>query len=220
MHFCQFLISTHLIGSSELPPNMVLQIYVTSLNLVSLKQDFELLDKVRANRVRTQQLKILHKTSQIQCVLQFESNSTVNRSSEIIHKYMTFNPVCKQLAAYIKALLIVINDITSLNGLPPLQLNTYIISVLVIFYLQLKHKMPTINALTAMLSDQISFTSRENLNEFIKEFFNFYGHTYQITVHLICLNVGRWQDKQPQKHQKHFSPQQKRCIFMNIRNDN
>lgn len=199
---------------------MILQIYESSLNLLSLKQDFELLDKVRANRVHTQQLKILHRTSQIQCVLQFESNSKVNRSSEIIHKYMIFNPVCKQLAAYIKALLNVINDIASLSRLPPLHLNTYIISALVIFYFQLKHKMPTINALTAMLSDQISFTSRENLNEFIKEFFYFYGHTYQVTAQLICLSVGRWQEKQPQKHQKHFSPQQKRCIFMNFRNDN
>lgn len=120
----------------------------------------------------------------------------------------------KDLIGYVKALLNVYNDNATQNGLPVLKFNGYIISVLVIFYLQLKHNFPTINALESKLSDKTSFVANESLNcEIIKGFFKFYGNTYQVSTHLISLNVGKWQEKRLQQGQKNFSPEQKRSVF-------
>ncbi|XP_055323571.1 uncharacterized protein LOC129578676 isoform X2 [Sitodiplosis mosellana] len=194
----------------KLTPDALLQKFENSFkNSSRLSSEFELLEKIEANRVQGSQLKILHKKSRIPCILHFGENTRMKSSSQIIHNYMTLSPICKDLIAYVKALINVLNDIATQKGLPSLQFNGYIISVLVIFYLQLKHRFPTINGLQSKLSDKAALLSDRSLNEVIMDFFKFYGHTYEST-HLISLNVGRWQEKRLQEGQKNFTPEQKR----------
>lgn len=90
------------------------------------------------------------------------------------------------------------------------------ISILVIFYLQLNHNFPTTLDLYATLASRVSFPSKAGLGAFVKEFFNFYGHNYEIKNHVISLNVGRWQEKQLQKSQTNFSSGQKRYSMNNF----
>lgn len=108
-----------------------------------------------------------------------------------------------------KALINVLNDIATKKGLPTLHFNGYIISVLVIFYLQLKHNFPTLNDLQSKLSNNATLLAEQRIDEITVGFFQFYGKTYEST-HLISLNVGRWQEKRLQETQKNFTPEQKR----------
>lgn len=117
----------------------------------------------------------------------------------------------KDLIAYVKALLNVVNDIATHNGLTTLlKFNGYIISVLVIFYLQLKHDFPIVKNLQFKLSDKASFLPKESLTDIVMGFFKFYGKTYEISTHLISLNVGKWQEKRLQQGQKNVTPERKR----------
>lgn len=111
-----------------------------------------------------------------------------------------------------KALINVLNDIATKKQLPILNFNGYIISVLVIFYLQVKHDFPTINGLQSKLSSNATLLAEQRLDEIIVDFFNFYGKTYEST-HLISLNVGRWQEKRLQETQKNFTAEQKRLDY-------
>ena len=114
-----------------------------------------------------------------------------------------------------KALMNVLNDIATKKGLPTLHFNGYIISVLVIFYLQLKHNFPTINGLQSKLSNDTTLLTEQKLDEIIVDFFKFYGKTYEPT-HLISVNVGRWQEKRLQETQKNFTAEQKRLDHISL----
>lgn len=82
-------------GSNQ-EPDTILTLMEKSLKTSGLQQDFELLGKIRVNRVQSQQLKLLHKVSRIECVLRFDAgDSKVEESSEIIRIYMTLHPLCK-----------------------------------------------------------------------------------------------------------------------------
>lgn len=121
----------------------------------------------------------------------------------------------KELIAYVKALQNELNDIAINNGLPFVKLNSYMTSILVIFYLQLNHNYPKLNELST--TNKVNFSFNIGLGELVRGFFKFYGCTYEVVSHLISLNVGRWQEKQLKKEQSRFSPEQKRFCphFMN-----
>lgn len=91
-------------------------------------------------------------------------------------------------------------------------MNTYAIAVLVIFYLQLKHGLPTVTELPLVFYNKTKFSSENKLGDFVKEFFEFYGKTFESKSHIISINVGKWQQK-VQEDQKHFTPEQKRFVI-------
>lgn len=80
----------------KLTPDALLKKFENSFkNSSRLDSEFEILQKVEANRVQGNQLKLLHKKSRIQCILHFGDNTAMKRSSQIIHNYMTLSPICK-----------------------------------------------------------------------------------------------------------------------------
>lgn len=94
------------------------------------------------------------------------------------------------------------------------QFNTYIISVLVIFYLQMNHNFPKIKDVTSSKSKIINAVPNFNkglLREAVGGFFKFYADNYEIKNHLISVNIGRWQQRHLNSRElKSPSPEQKR----------
>lgn len=74
-------------------------------------------------------------------------------------------------------------------GIAQFEFNTYIISVLVIFFLQVNHKFPTIDRSTAICSMVSDF------KPVLRQFFSFYGHQYEIWNHVINVHIGQWQER-------------------------
>lgn len=101
----------------------------------------------------------------------------------------------KRLIAYIKAWSFVLNEQALKHGLAAFNMNSYIIAVFVIFYLQLNHGLPTVTELDSTIATKIRFSSKNKLNEFVREFFEFYGKKFAPKSHLISINVGKWQQK-------------------------
>lgn len=80
----------------KLTPDALLHKFGNSFKYASrLSSEFEITQKVEANRVQGSQLKLLHKKSGIQCILHFGDNTEIKKSSQIIDNYMTLNPICK-----------------------------------------------------------------------------------------------------------------------------
>lgn len=100
-------------------------------------------------------------------------------------------------------------------GIACFEFNTYIISVLVIFFLQTNHKFPTVDQILSNSSPIVSNIS--DFKPFLREFFEFYGNRYQIWNHVISAHIGRWQEKRIQPEQIHFTPIQQRFAFVKIR---
>lgn len=73
------------------------QMLEDSINTSAIKEDFEMLNKVNANRVQNKQLKVIHKKSRIICVLQCDNSSLLQISSEMIRHFMILSPVCRSL---------------------------------------------------------------------------------------------------------------------------
>lgn len=94
------------------------------------------------------------------------------------------------------------------------EFNTYTISILVIFFLQMDHKYPTIGQTSINVPSTVS-----NYKRILKEFFNFYGKRYQIsssnqdTDHVISIQIGRWQERRIQPEQTFFNPAQQQFVF-------
>lgn len=105
-----------------------------------------------------------------------------------------------------------LNERASKCGLIAFVMNTYVMAVLVIFYLQFSHGLPTVTELPTAISNGTKFTTKKSFGHFVKEFFDFYGKSFEPNSHLISLHVGRWQQKE-QKGQKHFTSGQKMYVF-------
>lgn len=65
--------------------------------------------------------------------------------------------------------------------------NTYIISILVIFFLQVKHRYPTVSRCLIVTSTECDY------KPILGQFFNFYLKKYQMTQQIISANIGQWQ---------------------------
>lgn len=115
------------------------------------------------------------------------------------------------MIGFIKAWQNVLNEAASKSGMVAFNMNSYIIAVLVIFYLQLNHELPTAIELTSVIAKGKKFSPKISFGQFVKEFFDFYGKTFESKTHLISVNVGRWQQKK-QGEQKHFTVAQKRLV--------
>lgn len=90
--------------------------------------------------------------------------------------------------------------------------NTYIIAVLVIFFLQMNYKFPKIKDVPPTQCkriDDIPNIDKDHLKKAIGEFFHFYGQKLEVGKHLISTNIGRWQERHLQPQQLIFTPEQK-----------
>lgn len=111
------------------------------------------------------------------------------------------------LITYIRAWQNVLNEL----GIAKFKFNTYIISVLVIFFLQMNYSLPKIDDFSKTTS---SVSSKiKSFKTIPREFFAFYGNNYQMWNHVISAHVGRWQERRIQSEQKHFTETQKRFVF-------
>lgn len=89
----------------EPPSTRALQIsFENLLKTTDLKQDFEFLCNIKANRVQSDRIKVLHKKSGIKCSIQFTSEKEKLRylkKTQIIQDYMTLHPMCKTIPSLI-----------------------------------------------------------------------------------------------------------------------
>lgn len=95
------------------------------------------------------------------------------------------------------------------TGIAHFQFNTYIVSVLVIFFLQMEFgeaSFPTVDKLLTTTA-QIN-TNIPNFKPVLRQFFHFYGNQYQIWNHVISINIGQWHEMRAEP--KIFSLAQKR----------
>lgn len=106
-----------------------------------------------------------------------------------------------------------LNRVAILKEMHAFQFNTYIISVLVIFYLQLKQNFPklaNVQVFQETTIDHIPSVAKDLLKRSIREFFEFYGNFYKMKDHLISVRIGQWEDYRLEIGEVIDSPEQKR----------
>lgn len=121
----------------------------------------------------------------------------------------------KKLIAFVRAWQNVLNEEASKSGLMAFDMNSYIIAVLVIFYLQVKHELPTVPELPLVIANGIKIIPKNSFDELVKGFFEFYGNIFESKMHLISVNVGKWQQKS-QGEPNQVSPVEKRFVFKTL----
>lgn len=95
------------------------------------------------------------------------------------------------------------------------RMNTYITSVLVIFFLQVKHNFPKLSDVPQSQAKSIDFVSRideagrKKFKMAAEQFFEFYGRVYE-KCKLISLDMGRWQNRRLDKTQSGLTPDRKK----------
>lgn len=95
------------------------------------------------------------------------------------------------------------------------EFNTYIISVLVIFFLQVNYNLPTVKDMMQNTS-RIYSANDSNFKPFVQQFFHFYGNNYQIWNHVISPHIGQWQERRIQAEQTNFSEAKKQYVYKSI----
>lgn len=69
------------------------------MKTLSQQKDFEVLSRVKSNRVQSEYLKILHKESGTECAIQFVSSAKImhyySKQAKIVLDYMGLHPMCK-----------------------------------------------------------------------------------------------------------------------------
>lgn len=89
------------------------------------------------------------------------------------------------------------------------QFNTYIIAVLVIFYLQMNHGIP-VTEIIWTLPNATEHT--EDFKVIPRKFFDFYGHAYQLYSHVISAQIGQWQLLKGNGKQQTLSSAEQRLV--------
>lgn len=131
---------------------------------------------------------------------------------------MTFAFAGHHLIAFIRAWHIAVNEAAVQNGFRfAFRFNTYIISVLVIFFLQLNHNFPKLEDLPQSQSKFINHVPQVDGKKFkhvVQQFFGFYGKVYE-KCKLISVDIGRWQNRKLDKNQTILTPQRQK--FVNLK---
>lgn len=122
---------------------------------------------------------------------------------------MNYNINCTFTGNYLITFIRTWQIILNRSEVAHFEMNTYIISALVIFFLQMEHNFPTIGE-TAIRSTVSNFKNA------LKGFFNFYGNHYEIQNHVISTQIGQWQQRHVQPGQKFVDPAQQQCVFFRI----
>lgn len=107
-----------------------------------------------------------------------------------------------------------INEMLVQNGLRAFEFNTYIISVLVIYFFQLNLNFPKLSSVPPSQSKSIHripcHVEKEKLRQTIGQFFKFYGDKFQMKRQIISVNIGRWQERFLQTQQTNLTLEEKR----------
>lgn len=121
------------------------------------------------------------------------------------------------LIAYLKSWQDALNSAAILKEMQAFQFNSYITSVLVIFYLQLNQNFPKLadvpKASRTKSIDKVPPVDAHLLKQSIRQFFEFYGNFYDFKKHVISVHVGQWEDRQFKQGQQHaYTLEQKRFV--------
>lgn len=152
-------------------------------------------------KARTPILRVYCKQEKIDCDLSF-SNGLSSRNTTLIGYFINLQPVCKKLCAFVKF------------WASKLQagLNSYLISLMVIFYLQQEQLLPSVEALQKLcepllidgwnakfheaLLSQLKIPMATDFRRYLIGFFQFYGHTFDYEKHIISVLTGKPIEKQ------------------------
>lgn len=85
--------------------------------------------------------------------------------------------------------------------------NTYIISILVLFFLQVKHHFPTAGQCLVVTSTNSDFRPA------LKQFYNFYVNNYQMPQHVISADIGQFQELHNGHTKKKNKPEKLRFVL-------
>lgn len=112
-----------------------------------------------------------------------------------------------------------LNEMLIQKGLCAFRFNTYIISVLVIFFLQLNQNFPKLSDVPPSHTKSIDHVpqfhmEKDKFKQTIGQFFKFYGEKFQMKRQIISVNIGRWQERILQSEQTNFTLEQKRFLEM------
>lgn len=120
----------------------------------------------------------------------------------------------RRLVAYIKSWQSVMNGFALQSGYTTFQFNTYMISVLVIFYLQTNYGLPTINDVPDLLPNEHTAKALvDDLKYFeriVNGFFEFYSIGYESNNHLISTRTGFLQKRQQTDQPNNISDNKQR----------
>lgn len=101
------------------------------------------------------------------------------------------------LIALIRSWQNILNELMAPKGLHAFRCNTYIISVLVIFFLQVNYNLPKLSYLPSCemkFIDHLPKLNKNDLKRAIVQFFEFYGKIYAIQD-VISVHSGKWEDR-------------------------
>lgn len=98
------------------------------------------------------------------------------------------------MTAYVRAWQNTLNVILSEHGKTAFEFNTYILSVLVIFYLQKKSLLPSLADIRSFKPDSQSSLpiGSKKFKKQLLDFYLFYGREYQKKNHLISTYITHW----------------------------
>lgn len=156
---------------------------------------------------RTPILRAYCKSEQIDCDLSF-SNGLSCRNTALIGYYINLQPVCRKLAAIIKYWF----------GKLQLGVNSYIISLMVIFYLQQHKLLPSLKYIQDCCApyeidgwntgfapvqlNQLNVPLATDLMKFLTGFFHYYGLMFDYEKHMVSILTGTPVDKRLFDHGK------------------
>lgn len=125
------------------------------------------------------------------------------------------------LVAFIRAWQDSLIQAAEQNAQSAFQFNTYIISVLVIFFYQNDQKFPKVANVPSLHAKSIDNVPPVNVNKLkraVRQFFQFYGKIYGMNHKIISINIGRLEDRFLKHYkQNHLTPEQKRFILIKRR---
>ena len=146
-------------------------------------------------KARTPILRAYCRSEEIDCDLSF-SNGLSCCNTALIGHFIELQPVCKKLNAFIKFW------VSKLQ----LGINSYIVSQLVIFYLQHEKLLPSVQKLQSFCEPvivdgwhanfapvklhQLKIPLATDFKKYLKGFFHFYGHEFDYDRHIISILAG------------------------------
>lgn len=226
------------LGGAKQKPCDLLQSFEMAFKTEGVQSDFKVLSSIEGDRVQKRRMQAIHNASGILCSIQLDSSFELAESSQILRNCIMYMPISKygmrsimrqvsificisftgyHLIAYVRAWQIAINELAVQNGFQcAFRFNTYIISVFVIFFLQLNYDFPKLDDLAMSPSKFIDHVpqlqvSKADFKRAVKQFFEFYGRKYE-KCKLISLVMGRWQNRYLDKHQTALTPERKKFV--------
>lgn len=157
---------------------------------------------------RTPILRVFCRAFNIDCDLSF-SNGLSHCNTALIRYFIDLQPVCKKLCAFVK------DWVQQLK----LGINSYIVSLLVIFYLQQENLLPPVLFLQSCCSTPViidgwhanfatlpnPITIATDFTKYLNGFFNYYGFTFDYEKYVISVLVGTPVEKSIFDHGKEAS---------------